>query len=85
MKYSILILSLLISLFASAQSQREIRKAVYKNIKKYRDHHAVYESWYKFQSGEDTSYSVMDIRLYTLIGRPAYSILTNITEYDTIL
>ncbi|MCC6818843.1 MAG: TlpA family protein disulfide reductase, partial [Bacteroidia bacterium] len=58
---------------------------VYKNIKKYRDHHAVYESWFKFQSGEDTSYSVIDIRLYTLIGQPAYSILTNITEYDTIL
>jgi hypothetical protein len=85
MKYLTIIIALLCFSSSAAQTKSQIRKAVQKNLDIYRDHHAVYESWFKFKSGDDTGYSIMDIRLYTILGQPAYIINKEINDYDTIL
>lgn len=85
MKYFTLIIALFCISAGSAQTKSQIRKAVSKNIEKYRDHHAVYHSWFKFQSSEDTNFTIMDIRLYTLLNQPVYIINKEISSYDTVL
>lgn len=76
---------LLINISASAQSEKSIQKQVYKTIETYRNHHAVYEDWFKFQSGNDTFYHLKDSRVYFLLKTPTISQSISYSSYDTIM
>lgn len=60
----------LLSFTLTAQSSKDIMVKIIKAQKPYTNYDAEFESWFKFASSEDTSYSKFNYSIYTILNLP---------------
>lgn len=83
MRTSLLLYLIFFAGVASAQSEKTIKKSVYKQIKSY-DHYTMrMEEWFKFQSGEDTFYRQVEAQISSLLSYPALTYSVVADRFDT--